>query len=98
MLHVFNEGIALSYSDTITDIDLSQLRLDSLLANVQVIDTIGEATLKLALGIENGDFISIDPKFELTKSGYIKTRFLDDKTSVGNSLGFRFNSISTCSI
>ena len=51
---VFNEGIALSFSDTITDIDLSQLRLDSLLANVQVIDTIGEATLKLALGIENG--------------------------------------------
>lgn len=36
----------------------------------------------LALGIENGDFISIDPKFELTKSGYIKTRFLDDKASV----------------
>lgn len=51
---IFNEGVSLSYADTITDIDLSQLRLDSLLANVQVIDTIGEATLKLALGIENG--------------------------------------------
>lgn len=33
------------------------------------------------LGIENGDFITIDPKFTLTESGYIKTRFLDDKAS-----------------
>lgn len=36
----------------------------------------------LNLGIENGDFISIDPKFEYKESGYIKTRFLDDKASV----------------
>jgi len=34
------------------------------------------------LGIQNGDIISIDPKFEVTKSGFIKTRFLDDKASV----------------
>lgn len=33
------------------------------------------------LGICNGDFISIDPKFDITPSGYIKTRFLDDKAS-----------------
>lgn len=36
----------------------------------------------LALGINNGDFITIDPKFTVTKSGFIKTRFLDDKASV----------------
>lgn len=34
-----------------------------------------------ALGISNGDFISINPKFEITKSGFVKTRFLDDKAS-----------------
>ena len=33
------------------------------------------------LGIETGDIIAIDPKFEITESGYIKTRFLDDKAS-----------------
>ena len=33
------------------------------------------------LGIDNGDFISIDPKFTITPSGYVKTRFLDDKAS-----------------
>jgi putative aminopeptidase FrvX len=36
----------------------------------------------LRLGINNGDFVSIDPKFTATPSGFIKTRFLDDKASV----------------
>ncbi|WP_223820992.1 M42 family metallopeptidase [Bacillus sp. S3] len=35
-----------------------------------------------ALGIEVGDFISFDPRVELTPSGYIKSRHLDDKASV----------------
>lgn len=34
-----------------------------------------------ALGIEVGDFVSFDPKFTVTKSGYIKSRYLDDKLS-----------------
>lgn len=50
---IFNEGVSLGYADTITDIDLSQITLDSLLAEVQIIDTIEEATLKLGLSIEN---------------------------------------------
>ena len=33
------------------------------------------------LGIATGDIIAIDPKFEITEKGYIKTRFLDDKAS-----------------
>ncbi|MGE4354246.1 MAG: M42 family metallopeptidase [Oscillospiraceae bacterium] len=35
-----------------------------------------------ALGIRCGDIVSIDPKTEITESGYIKSRFLDDKASV----------------
>ncbi|MFZ7943519.1 M42 family metallopeptidase [Neobacillus sp. 19] len=35
-----------------------------------------------ALGIEVGDFISFEPRVELTPSGYIKSRHLDDKASV----------------
>jgi putative aminopeptidase FrvX len=35
------------------------------------------------LGIEVGDFISFDPRVELTESGFIKSRHLDDKASVG---------------
>jgi len=34
------------------------------------------------LGIEAGDFISFDPRVVVTKSGFIKTRHLDDKASV----------------
>ncbi|MBV7504703.1 M42 family metallopeptidase [Bacillus sp. sid0103] len=35
-----------------------------------------------ALGIEVGDFVSFDPRVEITPSGYIKSRHLDDKASV----------------
>lgn len=34
-----------------------------------------------ALGIEVGDFVSFEPRFTVTSSGYIKSRFLDDKLS-----------------
>ncbi|TCI22069.1 M42 family peptidase [Exiguobacterium sp. SL-10] len=35
-----------------------------------------------ALGIEVGDFVSFDPRFRQTDTGYIKSRHLDDKASV----------------
>jgi len=40
------------------------------------------------LGIEVGDFVCFDPRTRRTKSGYLKSRFLDDKLSVGILLGF----------
>lgn len=40
-----------------------------------------------ALGIENGDYIAIDTKTEITESGFIKSRFLDDKLSVACFFG-----------
>jgi len=42
----------------------------------------------LALGIRVGDFVCFDPRTRVTQSGYIKSRFLDDKLSVGILLGF----------
>lgn len=39
------------------------------------------------LGINPGDFIMLDPRFRITESGYIKSRFLDDKASSGIILG-----------
>ena len=35
-----------------------------------------------ALGIENGDYICFDPKTTVTESGFLKSRFIDDKASV----------------
>jgi len=40
------------------------------------------------LGIEVGDIVCFDPKTRRTASGYLKSRFLDDKLSVGILLGF----------
>lgn len=39
------------------------------------------------LGIHNGDFIAMDPRTVITESGYIKSRFLDDKLSAAILLG-----------
>ena len=55
------------------DMDNMYIRLDEVVKSKA--DT-------LKLGIETGDFITIDPKFQFTNTKYIKTRFLDDKASV----------------
>jgi putative aminopeptidase FrvX len=55
-----------------------EIRIDELVKNKSDI---------VALGINNGDYISFDPKFEYTKSGFIKSRHLDDKASVAVLLG-----------
>lgn len=39
------------------------------------------------LGIEVGDFVFVDPRVEVTDSGFVRSRFLDDKASVANIYG-----------
>ena len=34
-----------------------------------------------ALGVDVGDFVAVEPRFRVTESGFIKSRFLDDKLS-----------------
>src|SRR5699024_11298284 len=34
------------------------------------------------IGIQNGDIVAYDPKVVVTDSGFIKSRFVDDKASV----------------
>ena len=41
----------------------------------------------LALGVQPGDIIAMDPRTTITESGYIKSRFLDDKLSAAILLG-----------
>lgn len=40
-----------------------------------------------ALGIRPGDVIAAEPRFRITDTGYVKSRFLDDKASVSVLLG-----------
>lgn len=63
------------YSDAKTkprDFENMYVRLDELVYSKKDVE---------ALGISVGDFISINPKFEYTSSGFVKTRFLDDLAS-----------------
>ena len=39
------------------------------------------------LGIMNGNYVCVDPRTVITPSGYIKSRFLDDKLSVAIAFG-----------
>ena len=51
-------------------------------------EKVGSADDVKKLGISVGDFVCFEPRTRLTKSGYIKSRFLHDKLSVGILLGF----------
>ena len=76
---ILNEGVSLGYTDRIKGIDLSMLDLDSLLKDVEMIDTLEEASAKLVIKFENSiplqfkailtcldenDNVIIDPKTE----------------------------------
>lgn len=47
----------------------------------------------LALGIQNGDFISFDSRAVITESGFVKSRHIDDKASVAALFGLLESSV-----
>lgn len=67
------------YGDKKRSFDTTEIVLDE--------DVKSEDDTRL-LGIEVGDIVCFEPRSRITKSGYIKSRFLDDKLSVGILLGF----------
>ncbi|NLP35765.1 MAG: M42 family metallopeptidase [Clostridiales bacterium] len=72
-VHSFDDARTLERSDRNMEI-----RIDEIVKSKEDVQ---------ALGINNGDYISFDPKFEYTEKGFIKSRHLDDKASVGVLLG-----------
>ncbi|MEE1009091.1 MAG: M42 family metallopeptidase [Agathobacter sp.] len=67
------------YNDINRSFDEMEVVLDEKVASK-------EDTMKL--GIMPGDIVCFEPRTRITKSGYIKSRFLDDKLSVGILLGY----------
>ena len=67
------------YSDENRTFDSIEIVLDEIVENAEDVKK---------LGIRIGDFVCFDPRTKITKSGYIKSRFLDDKLSVGIVLGY----------
>ena len=67
-----------NYGNTSRTFDTTEVVLD---------EDVKSAKDTRALGIEVGDIVCFDPRTKITASGYIKSRFLDDKLSVGILLG-----------
>jgi len=67
------------YKETKRTFDTIEIVLDEDVKNVEDVKK---------LGIRVGDYVCFDPRVRITKSGYIKSRFLDDKLSVGILLGY----------
>jgi putative aminopeptidase FrvX len=72
-VHVYKDARTIERNE-----DTMEVRID---ANVKNEDEVK------ALGIEVGDFVSFAPRCEVTESGFIKTRHLDDKASVACMFG-----------
>ncbi len=67
-----------SYGDTKRSWDTVEIVLD---------EDVNSADDARKLGIQVGDIVCFDPRTKRTASGYLKSRFLDDKLSVGILLG-----------
>ena len=67
-----------SYNDTKRSFDSCEVVLD---------ENVSSKEDAAKLGIRVGDIVCFEPRTRLTGSGYIKSRFLDDKLSVGILLG-----------
>ena len=68
-----------SYAEVKRDFMHTELVLD---------EDVSTAAESRALGLEVGDVVAFDPRTRRTDSGYLKSRFLDDKLSVGILLSF----------
>ena len=71
--------VNLEYSNISRKWDAMEIVLD---------EDVASAADTRALGIEVGDIVCFDPRTKRTESGYLKSRFLDDKLSVGILFGF----------
>lgn len=73
-LHNPSAHVNPDYADTPRTFDAMEVVLDEEVESREDVE---------ALGIRNGDVVCFDPRTTVTPSGYIKSRFLDDKLSVG---------------
>ena len=67
------------YNDTKRSYDNMEAVLDELVKSKEDVEK---------LGIMTGDFVCFSPRTVITESGFIKSRFLDDKFSTGILLGY----------
>ena len=80
-LQLINASIHVNgeYNDTKRSYDSVEVVLDEKVKSKEDVEK---------LGIMTGDFVCFDPRTVVTESGYIKSRFLDDKFSTAILLGY----------
>jgi putative aminopeptidase FrvX len=62
------------------EVETAKRDLDNMVVRLDV-ESASESAVA-ALGVAVGDYIHFDPRFELTESGFVKSRHLDDKAGV----------------
>lgn len=67
------------FNKTSRSFDVMEVILDELVSNKEDVKS---------LGIMNGNYVCFEPRTMITPSGYIKSRFLDDKLSTAILLGY----------
>lgn len=67
------------YKEKVRTYDTMEAVIDELVSTKEEVEK---------LGISNGDFVCFDPRTVVTESGFIKSRFLDDKLSSSILLGY----------
>ena len=78
-LHETSVHVYRNNDDISRDIEHMEVRIDEKVSTKEETQS---------LGIEVGDFISFDPRTQITSSGFIKSRHLDDKASVAMIIEF----------
>ena len=86
--HVYEGTMQLCNASVHVNPDYKTAKRDFDTCEVVLDEDVRSAEDTRKLGIEVGDFVCFDPRTRRTASGYLKSRFLDDKLSVGILLGF----------
>ena len=75
--------------NTEPSVHVADEKVEQLEKNMEVLldENVSTKDETLALGVQAGDIIAMDPRTTITASGYIKSRFLDDKLSASILLG-----------
>lgn len=75
--------VQLRNASTHVNHDMNESKRDDTTLEVLLDENVSSKADVEALGIAPGDFICLDPRARVTESGYIRSRFLDDKLSAG---------------
>lgn len=67
--------------------NISKLERNENSMEIRLDERVKSAEETKALGIDVGDFVFVDPRVEVTESGFVRSRFLDDKAGVAAIYG-----------